>query len=94
MPSSRSISRPESVADTAHDLGIETELDGLYTETLGGLRLGVSPMEITNAYATLASGGMRNKPIAIRKVKFPDGHVDDIGEPSASASSPTASPPR
>jgi len=72
---------PESVADTAHDMGIETHLDGLPAETLGGLRLGVSPMEITNAYATLASGGMRNKPIAIRKVKFPDGHVDELGEP-------------
>jgi penicillin-binding protein 1A len=72
---------PESVADTAHDLGIETELDGLPAETLGGLRLGVSPLEITNAYGTLASGGMRNKPIAIRKVKFPDGHVDELGDP-------------
>jgi penicillin-binding protein 1A len=72
---------PEAIAETAHDLGIETRLDGLPAETLGGLRLGVSPLEITNAYATLASGGMRNKPIAIRKVAFPDGHVDEIGEP-------------
>jgi penicillin-binding protein 1A len=72
---------PDSVADTAHDMGIETELDGLPAETLGGLRLGVSPLEMTNAYATLASGGVHNKPIAIRKVSFPDGHVDELGEP-------------
>jgi penicillin-binding protein 1A len=72
---------PESIADTAKDMGIETDLDGLPAETLGGLRLGVSPLEITNAYATLASGGMRNKPIVIRKVAFPDGHVDELGEP-------------
>ncbi len=72
---------PDSIADTAKDMGIETELDGLPAETLGGLRLGVSPLEITNAYATLASGGIHNKPIAIRKVTFPDGHVDEIGEP-------------
>lgn len=72
---------PESIADTAKDMGIETELDGLPAETLGGLRLGVSPLEISNAYATLASGGIRNKPIAIRKVSFPDGHVDVLGEP-------------
>ena len=72
---------PDSVADTAHDMGIETELDGLPAETLGGLRLGVSPLEMTNAYATLASGGIRNKPIAIIKVSFPDGHVDELGEP-------------
>ena len=62
-------------------MGIETELDGLPAETLGGLRLGVSPLEMTNAYATLASGGIRNKPIAIVKVSFPDGHVDELGEP-------------
>ncbi len=72
---------PDSIADTAKDMGIETKLDGLPAETLGGLRLGVSPLEITNAYATLASGGMHNKPIAIRKVKFQDGQVDEIGEP-------------
>ena len=62
-------------------MGIETELDGLPAETLGGLRLGVSPLEMANAYATLASGGIRNKPIAIKKVSFPDGHVDELGEP-------------
>ncbi len=72
---------PDSVADTASDMGIETELDGLPAETLGGLRLGVSPLEMANAYATLASGGIRNKPIAIKKVAFPDGHVDELGEP-------------
>jgi penicillin-binding protein 1A len=62
-------------------MGIETELDGIPAETLGGLRLGVSPLEMATAYATLASGGIRNKPIAIRKVEFPDGHTDEIGEP-------------
>ncbi len=72
---------PQSIADTAKDMGIETELDGIPAETLGGLRLGVSPLEMANAYATLASGGIRNKPIAIRRVKFPDDHVDEIGEP-------------
>ena len=72
---------PESVADTAKDMGIETKLDGLPAETLGGLRLGVSPLEMTNAYATLASGGIRNKPIAIRKVGFDEDRVDVLGEP-------------
>ena len=72
---------PESVADMAHDMGIETRLDGIPAETLGGLRLGVSPLEMSNAYATLASGGMRNEPIAIRKVVFPDGNVDETGQP-------------
>jgi len=74
---------PESVADTARDMGITTELDALPAETLGGLRLGVSPLEMADAYATLASGGVHHKPIAIRKVVFPDGRVDEVGEPDA-----------
>ena len=42
---------------------------------------GVSPLEMADAYATLAAGGMRNKPIAITKVAFPDGKSDDLGKP-------------
>jgi penicillin-binding protein 1A len=72
---------PESVADTAKDMGITTKLDGIPAETLGGLRLGVSPLEMADAYATLASYGMHNEPIAIKKVVFPDGHVDETGKP-------------
>ena len=33
--------------------------------------LGVSPLEMANAYATIASGGWRNRPIAITKVVVP-----------------------
>ena len=69
--SSPSTSVPTTVADTAQDMGIETELDGFPAETLGGLRLGVSPLEMANAYATLASGGIRNKPIAITQGRVP-----------------------
>ena len=38
-------------------MGIKTKLDAYPAEVLGGLRLGVSPLEMANAYATLASGG-------------------------------------
>src|SRR5215207_811582 len=72
---------PESVAETAKEMGITTRLDGIPAETLGGLRLGVSPLEMADAYATLASYGMHNEPIAIKKVVFPDGHVDETGKP-------------
>ena len=37
-----------------------------------------SPLEMARAYATLASGGIRHKPIAIRKVKFADGKSDNF----------------
>jgi penicillin-binding protein 1A len=72
---------PKAVRETAYSMGIETKLDGLPAEGLGGLRLGVSPLEMANAYATLASGGIRNKPIAITEVKFPDGRKEDLGKP-------------
>src|SRR5256885_7201523 len=36
---------------------------------------------MANAYATIADGGYRNKPIAIRKVVFPDGKSEDLGKP-------------
>jgi penicillin-binding protein 1A len=67
---------PENVAETARSLGIETELDGIPAEGIGGLRIGVSPLEMADAYATLAAGGIHRNPIAIRRVVFPDGRVD------------------
>jgi penicillin-binding protein 1A len=72
---------PKSVADTAKEMGITTKLDGYPAEGLGGLKRGVSPLEMANAYGTLASGGIRNKPIAILRVKFPDGEVEELGKP-------------
>lgn len=72
---------PSSIADTAHEMGITTKLDGVPSETLGGLRLGVSPLEMADAYATLAAGGIHSKPIAITKVAFPDGRVEELGKP-------------
>jgi penicillin-binding protein 1A len=72
---------PEAVRQTAYDLGVKTKLNAYPAEGLGGLTQGVSPLEMADAYATIASGGWRNRPIAISKVTFPDGHVDDLGKP-------------
>jgi penicillin-binding protein 1A len=70
---------PDKIADMAHKMGITTHLDGYPAETLGGLTIGVSPLEMSNAYATLASGGVRHEPTAIEKVVFPNGQVDRPG---------------
>ena len=64
---------PPEVKQTAYDMGIKTQLDGYPAESLGGLTIGVSPLEMANAYATIASGGYRNRPTAITKITFPDG---------------------
>jgi penicillin-binding protein 1A len=67
---------PKSVAQTAKSMGITTQLDGIPAEGIGGLRLGVTPLELTDAYATLASGGIHHDPVSIEKVTFPNGKVD------------------
>jgi penicillin-binding protein 1A len=70
---------PEAVRQTAYDMGIQTKLEGLPAEGLGGMKIGVSPLEMANAYATMADGGYRNTPIAVKRVIFPDGKSEDIG---------------
>jgi penicillin-binding protein 1A len=64
---------PQEVAQTAWDLGIRTKLNGYCAESLGGLEIGVSPLEMATAYATIANGGYRNRPTIITRVEFPDG---------------------
>lgn len=71
----------KKVAKAAHDLGIESKVDANPSGTLGGLTKCCTPLEMANAYATVASGGWRNTPKAITSVKFPDGKVDDLSKP-------------
>ncbi len=66
----------ESITEMAYKMGVKTHLIGNPAQALGGLEVGVTPLEMANVYATLADGGLRNTPIAITKVVFPDGHVD------------------
>ena len=49
-------------------MGIKSKLNGYCAESLGGLEDGVSPLEMANAYATIANGGYRNRPRVIRKI--------------------------
>jgi penicillin-binding protein 1A len=67
---------PDKVRQTARMLGITSPLHGYCAESLGGLSNGVSPLEMADAYATVASGGYRNRPRIIRKVTFPDGRSE------------------
>ena len=67
---------PDKVDQAAHDMGVTSHLDGYYAEAIGGLRYGVSPLEMADAYATVADGGWRNTVTAISRVVFPDGRVD------------------
>ena len=62
---------PEHVAATAKSMGITSPLDGIPAEGIGGLRVGVSPLELADAYATLASGGIHHDPVAIEQGRLP-----------------------
>lgn len=66
----------ETVTDMAYKMGVKIHLHSYPAEALGGLTVGVSPLEMADVYATLADGGWRNRPIAITKVVFPNGRVD------------------
>jgi penicillin-binding protein 1A len=72
---------PENVKEAARQLGITSKLNGFAAEALGGLEFGVSPLEMARAYATIANGGNRMKPIAITKVRFRDGKTEDLSKP-------------
>ena len=62
---------PDNVTQTARDMGIKSPMESVPAEGLGGLKHGVSPLEMANAYATIASNGWRNRVSAVRKVCFP-----------------------
>jgi penicillin-binding protein 1A len=67
----------DAMVETAKKMGITTELGGYPAEVLGGLTTGVSVLQMSNAYATLANGGVHHDPTAISRVEFPDGEVDE-----------------
>jgi penicillin-binding protein 1A len=77
----------EAVTETAKEMGIESPLQSVPAEGIGGLAIGVTPLEMADAYATLASGGIHHDPTAVSKVVFPGeiggpGKVDDFEKDS------------
>ena len=65
---------PDNTIEIARKMGITSPLDAVPSITLG--TSGVTPLEMADGYATLASGGIHHPPQAIVKVKFPNGRVD------------------
>jgi len=57
----------------AHKMGIESYLQPNLTLALGST--GITPLEITSAYATLADGGIYREPVSILKIVGPDGQT-------------------
>jgi penicillin-binding protein 1A len=68
----------EEVTKTAHEMGIEAPLQSVPAEGIGGLAIGVTPLEMASAYATLANGGIHHDATAVSRVEFPNGKVDNF----------------
>lgn len=58
----------QNVVKMAHDLGITSPLDPYPSTAIGGLRVGVSPLDMASAYATIAARGIYRKPYAVEKI--------------------------
>jgi penicillin-binding protein 1A len=76
------------IARIAHEMGITTPISTNYAMTIGGLQIGVSPLDMAHAYETIAHGGQRvtgtlaggkGLPVGIQEVSdpthtLPNGH--------------------
>ena len=74
---------PENVVETAHRMGIQSELDPIMSVTLGSEE--VTTLEMAGAYATIANGGTRYDTVVIEQVVNRDGeiiidHTQPVGE--------------
>lgn len=68
-----------NVVDVAHRMGVESPLSPVCSLTLGPE--GVSPLEMTDAFATLASHGIHHRPEMLARVRGPGGRTL-IGSPA------------
>jgi penicillin-binding protein 1A len=64
---------PKNVVNEAHKLGIRSDLQAVCSITLG--TQAVNPLEMTDAYATLAARGRHHDPQAFQLVRGPRGDV-------------------
>ncbi len=79
------------IARLAHRMGIRTPISTNPAMTIGGLKVGVTPLDMAHAYETIAHGGERvggtlipdSAPVGIQEVDagsrlLPDGHHRDV----------------
>jgi len=63
----------DKVDAMAHAMGVTAKLTGYPAEAIGGLTNGPSPLQMADAYATLANGGEHIAPSIVAEVKLPTG---------------------
>ncbi|MGA9874424.1 MAG: transglycosylase domain-containing protein [Solirubrobacteraceae bacterium] len=81
------------IAHIAHEMGVTTPISTNAAMTIGGLHVGVTPLDMAHAYETIAHGGQRVsgslvsdlQPVGIQEVDagghtLPDGHHHDVNQ--------------
>ncbi|HET7270599.1 MAG TPA: transglycosylase domain-containing protein [Rubrobacter sp.] len=58
----------QKVVEMANKLGIDSEIDAYPSTAIGGLRVGVTPLEMASAYSTFANSGTHMEPYLVQKV--------------------------
>jgi len=58
----------QNVVEMAHEIGVETEVDAYPSTAIGGLRVGVTPLEMASAYSTFANSGTHMEPYLVERV--------------------------
>jgi penicillin-binding protein 1A len=66
------------VLATAYAMGITTHQLPVPSIVIGGLNPGVTTLQMADAYATLADGGLHYSPTIINSVTLPSGRKDDM----------------
>jgi penicillin-binding protein 1A len=68
----------ENFTEMAKKMGVTSPLEPYPAYALGGTAQCCTVLEMSNAFATLANGGVHHDPTAISRVEFPDGEVDEL----------------
>jgi penicillin-binding protein 1A len=70
----------QRVVEMANELGIDSEVDAYPSTAIGGLRIGVTPLEMASAYSTFANSGTHMEPYLVEKLKRDDKGKDTLLE--------------
>jgi len=70
----------QKVVEMANELGIDTEIDAYPSTAIGGLRVGVTPLEMASAYSTFANSGTHMEPYLVEKLTKDDKGKDSLLE--------------
>jgi len=74
---------PKRVSDMAEAMGIMSEVDTNPAIALGGLSIGVTPLDMATAFGTLANNGVHAIPRSVFKITDAGGNVLEENNPEA-----------